>query len=327
LTYDARRRRDVRELRGGSKRRFARVALASVLPARTSRTGPLVTVLIPTYNWSSVLRCAIESVRRQTYRNWELIVVGDGCTDDSEAVVASFGDPRIRWTNLPENSGSQSTPNNAGIELARGKYIAYLGHDDIWFPEHLGRLVTAAERKGAGLAVSICLSLGPSGSNIRRLQPVRPFAQDVSAPPSAVLHRRDLVAELGGWQDYRELVKPPVVEFIARMAASPLGWAETNVLTACKFNSALRPNSYRERRSEEQQEALARTSSPRRLSLRLLADVAWIRFRRLAEQPPAYAEPPAEVPPGWYVSEWRRMRGLDDIATPPKAPPTSPSEG
>jgi hypothetical protein len=84
------------------------------------------------------------------------------------------------------------------------------------------------------------------------------------------------------------------------------------VLTACKFNSALRPNSYRECRSEEQQHALRQTASPRRFSLRLLADVARIRFLRLKERPPAYREPPAVVPPGWYVSEWRRMRGLED---------------
>jgi glycosyltransferase involved in cell wall biosynthesis len=302
----------VRELRGGTKRRFARVALAALRPILPPHTGPLVTVVIATYNWSSVLRCAIESVRRQTYENWELVVIGDGCTDDSEAVVASFGDSRIRWMNLPTNSGSQSAPNNTGIELAQGKYVAYLGHDDIWFPEHLARLVTAAERASAGLAVSVSLSVGPPGSNIRRLQPTRPFAHGVSAPPSAVLHRRDLVAEVGGWRDYRELVQPPDLEFIFRLAASPLGWAETNVLTVCKFNSALRPNSYRERRSAEQEDALRRTSSPRLFSLQLLSDVARIRLLRLAEHPPAYREPPAVVPPGWYVNEWRRMRGLEE---------------
>jgi glycosyltransferase involved in cell wall biosynthesis len=302
----------VRELRGGSKRRFARVVLAALKPAPALQTGPLVSVVIATYNWSSVLRCAIESVRRQTYRSWELLVIGDGCTDDSETVVASFGDARIRWTNLPRNSGSQSLPNNAGIELAQGEYIAYLGHDDIWLPAHLACLVTAAERARAGMAVSICLSLGPSGSNIRWLQPPRPFAPGVAVPPSSVLHRRDLVAQVGGWVDYRELVRPPDLEFIDRLADSPLGWAETNVLTACKFNSALRPGSYRERRSDEQESALRRSASPRRFSLRLLADVARLRLRRLEERLPAYREAPAVVPPGWYVDEWRRMRGLED---------------
>jgi hypothetical protein len=140
-----------------------------------------------------------------------------------------------------------------------------------------------------------------------------------------VLHRRDLVAEVGRWRDYRELVQPPDLEFIGRLAASPLGWAETNVLTVCKFNSALRPGSYRERRSEEQQQALRRMSSPRLHSLQLLADVAWIRFRRLKERPPAYLEPPAVVPPGWYVEEWRRMRGLE-VNTAPLPEPAVPAD-
>ena len=315
MTEDARRSRDaaVRERRGGSKRRFVRIALAAVRRTHVVGTGPLVTVVIPTYNWSSVLRCAIESVRRQTYRDWELIVIGDGCTDDSERTVASFDDSRIRWKNLHQNSGSQTAPNNAGIEHAQGTYVAYLGHDDVWFPDHLARLVAAAETAGAGLAVSTCLSLGLPRSNIRWLQPGSGFPQGGSVAPSAVMHRRDLVAEVGGWRDYRELSEPPDVEFVARLAATPLGWTETNVLTVCKFNSALRPNSYRECRSDEQQQALRRLSSPRLFSLRLLAHVAWLRVLRLDERPPASAEPPVEVPPGWYVNEWRRIRGLEPL--------------
>src|SRR5215216_5001189 len=98
---------------------------------------PLVSVVTATYNYSSVLKYAIQSVLWQTYQNFELWVIGDACTDDSEAVVASFGDSRIHWVNLPENSGNQAVPNNEGIARARGKYIAYLGHDDLWYPNHL----------------------------------------------------------------------------------------------------------------------------------------------------------------------------------------------
>src|ERR1041385_1945984 len=98
---------------------------------------PRVSVIIPTYNWSSVLRYSIRSALWQTMQDFELIVVGDGCTDDSAEVVASFQDPRVSWHNLPSNCGSQSIPNNKGLELARGQYVAYLGHDDIWLPQHL----------------------------------------------------------------------------------------------------------------------------------------------------------------------------------------------
>ena len=61
----------------------------------TAATTPKVTVIIPTYNWSSVLHYAVASVLRQTYTDFELIVSGDGCTDDSEEVVTAFDDPRV----------------------------------------------------------------------------------------------------------------------------------------------------------------------------------------------------------------------------------------
>src|SRR5918911_3354227 len=101
----------------------------------------LVTVIIPTYNWSSVLPYSVGSALRQTLTDFEVLVVGDGCTDDSEAVVGSFGDERLRWVNLPTNTGHQSGPNNEGLRRARGELIAYLGHDDLWLPHHLSVLV------------------------------------------------------------------------------------------------------------------------------------------------------------------------------------------
>src|SRR5689334_5131336 len=111
--------------------------------------SPRVSVIIATFNQSRALRCAIRSVLWQTLQDFELLVVGDACTDDSEQVVTSFDDPRVRWHNLAENSGNQPAPNNKGLELARGDYIAYLGHDDLWYPTHLETLVSRLETAGA----------------------------------------------------------------------------------------------------------------------------------------------------------------------------------
>mgnify|MGYP003477863702 CR=1 FL=1 len=88
---------------------------------------PRVSVIIATYNRSDVLRCAIRSVLAQSFGDFELLVVGDGCTDDSAAVVAGFADERVRWDNLEQNAGSQSAPNNRGLALARGRYVAFTG--------------------------------------------------------------------------------------------------------------------------------------------------------------------------------------------------------
>ncbi len=135
---------------------------------RETEDAPLVSVVIATYNWSSVLRYSVASALAQTYPRLEVVVVGDACTDDSEDVVASFGDPRVRWLNLPENSGSQSTPNNAGIAAARGDYVAYLGHDDLWLPSHLSLLMTAVLRSGADAGYAVAEQLGPPRQRLSR---------------------------------------------------------------------------------------------------------------------------------------------------------------
>src|SRR4029079_4037879 len=102
----------------------------------------------------SVLRYAIRSVLQSSFTDWELIVVGDGCTDDTEDTVRAFADPRIQFVTLPMNSGGQAAPNNAGLELARGRYIYFLNHDDQFFPDHLGQSVAFMETTQAEVSWS-----------------------------------------------------------------------------------------------------------------------------------------------------------------------------
>src|ERR1044072_530455 len=124
---------------------------------------PKVTAIIPSYNWSSVLPYSIGSALRQTFLDLEVLVVGDGCTDDSESVVQSIGDERVRWINLPANTGHQSGPNNEGLRQARGEIVAYLGHDDLWLPHHLSCMWEALEAV-AHLAFGITEGILPDGS-------------------------------------------------------------------------------------------------------------------------------------------------------------------
>jgi len=118
--------------------------------------GPseFVSVVLPTWNRASSLRRAIRSVLDQTHRNLELIVVDDGSTDWTPALVAALAEPRLRYLRLARNRG-QSAARNAGIAACRADLIAFQDSDDVWMPEKLARQLEAL-RAGADLAGVYC---------------------------------------------------------------------------------------------------------------------------------------------------------------------------
>ncbi|MGE3958193.1 MAG: glycosyltransferase family 2 protein [Vicinamibacterales bacterium] len=167
---------------------------------------PRVSVVIATYNSSRVLRCALQSVCAQTYDDFDVWIVGDACTDDSAAVVEAFGDRRLHWVNLPSRVGGQYGPNNEGLRRASGEFIAYLGHDDLWFPWHLASVMAVVDQTGADFAYGGVVFMGPEGP--REVYGNRKERAQVSvSPPSGWLHRRAIVDTCGPW-------RPPAVESI-----------------------------------------------------------------------------------------------------------------
>ncbi len=194
---------------------------------------PAVTVIIATYNKKSTLRYAIESVLWQTFTDFECWVVGDGCTDGSEDIVAGFNDARLKWTNLSSNSGYQSAPTNEGLRRARGEYISYLNHDDIWLPNHLHDLVNGLEQTNSDVVFSI---IERFSTDLERHVDV-PDYPDATRPPeaSATLHRRDLIDKIGYWKLPEETWLNPRVEFFR--TAQFVGYKFTLVpyLTVLKF--------------------------------------------------------------------------------------------
>ncbi len=230
---------------------------------------PRVSVVIATYNWSSVLPYAIGSVLRQTYDDFEVVVVGDGCTDDSEAVVRAIGDPRVRWTNLPVNSGHQGTPNNEGIRQARGELIAYLGHDDLWFPHHLDASVRALDQAAADVTYSLVACIGPDAAFILPTIP-QPRRRTFS-PPSGMVHRRIVAERTGGWAHYRQLRVAPETEFFRRAFDAHFLFRYVPRLTVVKFPAVWRAGVYRTRPSHEQAEWSARMQAEPDLEAQLMA--------------------------------------------------------
>ncbi|MCK6601560.1 MAG: glycosyltransferase [Bacteroidetes bacterium] len=109
-----------------------------------SRQAPLVTVLIPVFNAEETLAASLSSILNQTYRNLEILLINDGSTDGSDALIHTFTDKRIRYIVNPDNIKLPATLNK-GLNLAKGKYICRMDADDLSFPERIEKQVRFME--------------------------------------------------------------------------------------------------------------------------------------------------------------------------------------
>jgi glycosyltransferase involved in cell wall biosynthesis len=233
---------------------------------------PRVTVIIPTYNWATVLPYSIGSVLDQTFRDFELLVIGDGCTDESGEVVSAIEDRRVHWHNLPVNTKHQSGPNNEGLRLAAGELIAYLGHDDLWLPHHLHTLLEAID-DGARWARASFLSVAPDGpptvwpdadATLRMRSPLAgPVWDEASTalanprwrllPPSSVVHDRALAVDAGGWRPPRDTgALIPQTDLWNRLSLRAGPPRRVQRVTSVKIPAASRRGVYKQRPSHEQ---------------------------------------------------------------------------
>ncbi len=200
----------------------------------SAESTPLVTVLIATYNRAETLKYAIESALWQTYKNFELWIIGDGCTDHTEKVVKSFShDPRVNWYNLPTNSGYQSKPNNEGIRRSKGSYIAYLNHDDIWLPNHLQDTVTHLQKTDADIVFSVIQWV----YSFTTSRPDIPLLPSLPIPPeaTAVVHKKSIINTIGYWKDIHETYSFPRVDFFRQAQFAGLKFDIVPSLTGLKF--------------------------------------------------------------------------------------------
>ena len=164
---------------------------------------PTVSVVLPTYNRAPVLDSAIRSVLAQTHRPLELVVVDGGSTDDTEAVLGSFDDDRIRVLRRDEPSGP-SAARNLGARATDGEYVAFVDADDRWRPTKLERQLAAVERvdgdaaltrveKHAGEPRTRSGAEGDVARDIERL--------DVPTYTSTLLVSRAAFERVGGFDD------------------------------------------------------------------------------------------------------------------------------
>jgi glycosyltransferase involved in cell wall biosynthesis len=312
------------------------MTVPAITPAPETGAPPLVTVITATYNRSNVLRYAIASLLASDLSDWELRVIGDACTDDTEAVVRGFGDPRIHFTNLTRNTGEQSGPNNEGLRQARGRYVAFLNHDDLVFPDHLSTLVTNIESTGADMVFSVGIRVHPDGRySLQAATSREEYGPLLDVPASSWLFKRELIDVVGPWRFYQDCHAVPSQDWIYRAWRAGMRIRCSPRATVLLVPSGDRHGSYANRDWQEQQTLHHRLrEDPERLRGELLAAIARARSADEHELPvsqhlrraakgvlfslvlslgisPAFVRDVIRLKRrGWNIDRMRKVRGL-----------------
>ena len=305
---------------------------------------PAVSIVLATYNRPAVLAFAIRSVLAQDVADWELIVVGDRCSEATGLLVDSFADPRIRYVNLALNIGEQSGPNNAGMARTRGRCIAFLNHDDCWFPDHLRSAMDWLEACGADAVIARSATVVPSsppgdeafawqtfltgeGRN-GRYDPVH-----TEGWISTVLMKSSVARAAGPWRPASDCHGTSSQEWLFRIWRRGFDIRTMPHLTVMQFPSGLRAGSYLE--SDAAEHAFFEPRFARPLELRLLlldrlrAPPSRPLWRRLAKSVALaglrvaahLGLPPSELVPkfllgyrrGTFIDKLRDIRGLSPM--------------
>ncbi len=205
--------------------------------------GPAFSILLPTHNRPETLGPAIRSVLAQGREDWELLVVGDGCTDGTGALVAGFGDARIRWFDLPKAPGFGYANRNLALCEARGELVAFLGHDNLLFADHLARLAAPFARPGVMFAHSRPLFIGDDGlivpfyANLQHPGARDEFMQRRNLlPATTIMHRRACFDTVGMWPE-DETASGDWVLWKRMLAAFPAGVAAVREPTCLHFRA------------------------------------------------------------------------------------------
>jgi glycosyltransferase involved in cell wall biosynthesis len=172
---------------------------------------PTVSVVIPAYNAARYLAAAVDSALQQTFRDVEVLVVDDGSTDDTPAVLSAY---RSRIHVVRQANAGVARARNAGTEAARGRYVAFLDADDLWQPEKIEKqmaaLAAALDRRACYSAFTLVAAdltvLGVSRT-ARQASLVEDLLLrgNVVGTPSTVVCERDLVREVGGFDPAQSL--------------------------------------------------------------------------------------------------------------------------
>lgn len=173
-------------------------------------SNPRVSVVIPNFNYGRYIGEALRSVISQTFQEWEVIVVDNFSSDDSESVIRGFDDPRIQFFQF-DNEGSIAKARNFGSAMAQGELIAFLDSDDFWHPEKLEVQIKVMD-KGADLSYHSLQRFGSRGGAFRawKLSGTRTLEHLLAGgnpiATSSSLIRSEVLSALRGFPEAKELL-------------------------------------------------------------------------------------------------------------------------
>jgi teichuronic acid biosynthesis glycosyltransferase TuaG len=142
---------------------------------KKSENMPLVSVITPTYNAERHILETIRSVQSQTYLNWEMLIVDDCSRDNTITIITEQAekDERIKLVRLSENSGA-AVARNTALKKAKGKYVAFLDSDDLWFPEKLTTQVSYMQEKNIAFSYTSYQIINEDGLDANKVVKVPP---------------------------------------------------------------------------------------------------------------------------------------------------------
>jgi|GEM_PF-797358 len=194
-----------------------------IIAQNLERSAPVVSVIIPTHNRAEMLRRAISSVLAQTWQDFEVIVISDGSSDNTEAVIRSFNDSIIRLLKHEKSKGA-SAARNTGLRTARGKYIAFLDDDDEWTANKLAVQVPVIEKSSPEIGlVYAWMEYFEDSKSIRILAPklrgnvfVEMLDKQAIGGCQTIIIKREVINTIGYFDE--ELPRGNDGDFIRRIA-------------------------------------------------------------------------------------------------------------
>lgn len=140
----------------------------------------IITIVVPIYNVEEYLEECIESILRQSYKDYEVILVDDGSTDQSGSLAERYAESRNHFTVLHKENGGISSARNMGIQRAQGKYICFVDADDILQEDYLQQLYLAAEQKDADMVFCDYYETDQNGQTLEKAAGVCPYSKGMT---------------------------------------------------------------------------------------------------------------------------------------------------